>query len=785
MNEKTLRILEYDKIKQMLRDYCVSAKAKAACDDLLPYQNKSAVEQALAETSEAFAALVKKDVHVGVIGDVGYALKMAEIGSSLNAGQLLQISDAMRTARHLKKYIEEIDSNFCKVPILSGHALTIGNFKAIEAEVERCIISEHEIADNASSQLRQIRRSIDNKEAQIRSKLDGMIASSSMQKYLQDSIVTIRQDRFVIPVKSEHKGHIKGIVHDQSGSGATFYIEPMAIVNLNNELRELTIAEKREIERILMELSQLIAQQVVEIRLTIDALTRLDFIFAKGKLSIAQRGCAAEISAARHIVIKNGKHPLIAGDQVVPINFRLGQNFTSLLITGPNTGGKTVSLKTVGLFALMTQSGLHIPADHGSMFPIFSGVYADIGDEQSIEQSLSTFSSHMKNIVDIIDHVDARTLVLFDELGAGTDPTEGAALAMAILNDVKAKGALSVATTHYSELKHFALATEGFANASVEFDVVTLSPTYRLLIGVPGKSNAFEISKKLGLSEAIIDSANRLIDKENIAFEDVLSAIEDNRRQSEADRDEAIRLKLEAQKLFDKAAEKQNKTENQRSRLLREAKAEARQLLKQTRAESDQLLRDLKSLRQQAGFDNKRFEQLRQGLRAREKELQPAIEKQVAGEVPKKLRLGQEVLITTLGQKGSVIALPDQRGEVQLQVGIIKMTANIDDLRIVEQTSNTKKKQRTKYGGDISAVVAKREVDLRGQTLEEAMFNLDKYLDDALLSHHNQVTVIHGIGTGVLKRGLTDFLRRHSHVKTMRPGAFGEGGAGVTIVTLK
>ncbi len=786
MNQKTLRILEYDKIKTMLRDYCVSHRAKLACDALEPFKTKLEVERALDETTEAFNALVKKDVHVGAIGDVDYALKMAEIGSSLNAAQLLQMNDSLRTARNLKKYINDIAANFCEVPILSGYALTIGNFSAIESEIERCIVSETEISDAASAQLRQIRRSSEQKQAQIRLRLDSMISSSNMQKYLQDSLITIRQDRFVIPVKSEHKSHIKGIVHDQSGSGATSYIEPIAIVNLNNELRELAIAERREIERILLEISQMIAAEADRIRMTLSALTRLDFILAKGKLSIALRGAAAQINDAHKIVIKNGKHPLIARQSVVPITFYIGEDFTSLLITGPNTGGKTVTLKTVGLFSLMTQSGLHIPADHGSTFPIFEGVYADIGDEQSIEQSLSTFSSHMKNIVDIIDRVDRRTLVLFDELGAGTDPTEGAALAMAILNDVKSKGALSVATTHYSELKHFALATAGFANASVEFDVVTLSPTYRLLIGVPGKSNAFQISKKLGLNEAIIASANRLIDKENIAFEEVLGAIEENRRQSEAARDEAIRLKLEAQKINDKAVDKQQRVEAQRNRVLKEAKEEARHLIKQTRAEADALLRELKEMRQNIDFDNRRFEQIRRDLKRKDKALQPSLERQESGAIPKRLKIGQEVMIATLGQRGAVLSLPDGRGDVQLQVGIMKMNANIEDLRIVEQSGAAKQRAKAKRAArDVSAHVVKREIDLRGQTLDEAELNLDKYLDDAALSRHDEVTVIHGVGTGVLKRGLNAFMKHHPHVKSVRPGAFGEGGAGVTIVKIK
>lgn len=788
MNDKSLRVLEYDKIRQMLVGYCVSPRAKQMAQQLMPSTQLSQVNIWQAQTSEAQQSLYKQSVHIGKIADIDEGIKIAIIGSILKNRQLLDIADTLRTARTLKRHItNQVDDNIA-LPILTSYSEQIGIFKTLEEDIERCILTEEEISDNASTTLYNIRRAIENKHAQIRNKLDRIISSDRMQKYLQDALVTIRQDRFVIPVKAEHKSHIKGLVHDQSASGATSYIEPIEIVNLNNELRELGIDERREIERILKMLTAGVAENGEAIKQTLQALVMLDFIYAKGKLSLSYKGAQPNVVESFNIRIKNGKHPLIPQDEVVPSNFYLGENFSSLLITGPNTGGKTVTLKTVGLFALMCQSGLHLPCDYGTHFPVFSRIYADIGDEQSIEQSLSTFSSHMKNIVDILEHVSERSLVLFDELGAGTDPTEGAALAMAILKYVQSKGALSVATTHYSELKHFALSQEGFENASVEFDVTTLSPTYRLLIGVPGKSNAFEISRKLGLKNHIIDSANRFLDSDSIEFEEILAAIERDKLSAEADRDTALKLKLDAEKLMARAKSSDDKIKNQRERALREAKEEARELIKVAKEEADQLVREIREMRSAANIDNRKLEGIRRDLQSKDKALRTGLNLAVDddGDVPTQLTIGQEVAIATLGQNGTVTDLPDDKGIVGLQVGIMKMSAPLSDLRVI--AGATKKKQKPKNHGesrDVSAVRVSAEVDLRGQNLDDAMLMLDKYLDDATISGLRTVTIIHGVGTGVLKKGLTDFMRRHPHVSKMRPGAFGEGGAGVTIVELK
>ncbi|MCK8058713.1 MULTISPECIES: endonuclease MutS2 [unclassified Fusibacter] len=795
MNEKSLRVLEYAKIKNMVREYCVSNHAKKTVDELMPSTEVEDVVNWQAETTEASRVLLKSsNIHMGRIGELEEYLKIASIGSTLFNRSLLEIGDTLRTARLLKKYIERQPDETLDIPVLLGYSGQMYEFKTIEEAIERCIISDTEMSDNASAKLRQIRKSIDSKHAQIRSRLDKIVSSDSMQKYLQDALVTIRQDRFVIPVKSEHKSHIKGLVHDQSASGATFYIEPMEIVELNNQLRELGIDEQREIERILLELTGMVAEHVDAIRSTYEALVHLDFVFAKAKLSVKMRAVEPVLSETPYIRIKNGKHPLIPSDEVVPTNFYLGDSFESLLITGPNTGGKTVTIKTVGLFSLMYQSGLHVPADHGTTMPILSAVYADIGDEQSIEQSLSTFSSHMTNIVDILDHVSPNCLVLFDELGAGTDPTEGAALAMAILKYVKACGALSVATTHYSELKQFALTNEGFENASVEFDVETLSPTYRLLIGVPGKSNAFEISRKLGLNHHIIESAGHFIDNDSIEFEEILHAIEENRKASESDRDTAIRLRMDAEKLKERMEKAEHKIRDQRDKVLREAKLEAKGLLKAAKDEADTLVKEIRSMKSATNIDNKRLDEIRKNLKSKSDQMNTGlmIGDQMNGDVPDSFKLGQSVMVTTLGQKGAIVELPDDKNMVQVQVGIMRMSVKVDDLRTIEEPKAAIKKSiyspaKGKAKGEraIKSTSIRNEVDLRGQNLDEAMMALDKYLDNAMLSSLEQVTVIHGVGTGVLKKGLTEFMRKHPHVKSQRPGAYGEGGAGVTIVELK
>lgn len=796
MNKKTLRVLEYDKILEKLWENCVSEEAKWRVEEMQPSIDSREISQWQAETSEAQALIIKAGTfHIGPIKNLKMYLKIAAIGSMLQPKQLLDLGDTLRTARILKTHIERHQNEDFLMPMMTGYTGQMQVFKNIEQEIERCIVSETEISSQASQKLAQIRKAIESKNTQIRNRLDKIVTSDRMQKYLQDSLVTIRQDRFVIPIKAEHKTHIKGLVHDQSSSGATFYIEPIEIVELNNELKELHLDEQKEIERILRAITAMVGQVQEAISLTYDALVHLDFVMAKGRLSVDMNAIEPLVSKDKTMKIKRGKHPLIPKEVVVPTQFHMGQTFTSLLITGPNTGGKTVTLKTVGLFALMFQSGLHLPAEHGTVMPVFEKIYADIGDEQSIEQSLSTFSSHMTNIVDILQHVDSETLVLFDELGAGTDPTEGAALAMAILRFVKAVGALCVSTTHYSELKHFALTNDGFENACVEFDIKTLSPTYHLLIGVPGKSNAFEISRKLGLDEHIIESALRFIDTDSIALEDVLQSIEANRRQAEADRDQAIQVKLDAEKLKDRLARAEQKVNDQRDRVLREAKLEAKKILKEAKETVDVMVKELKDM-QQGALDHKRIEQMRRDLNDSVKDMHTgeALAVTVEGIVPKNLRLGQDIFVTTIGQAGTIVELPNAKGEVQVQCGIMKMSVLLKDLRITSKKEVKQKKSRFtpatgNTGGQThraeTRLAVSSEIDVRGTDLDEAMMRVDRYLDQVSQSSLEQVVIIHGVGTGVLKKGLTDFLRHHHHVKTHRPGAYGEGGAGVTIVVVK
>ncbi len=784
MNLRSQRVLEFDKILERLSELCISEVSKARAKNLHPFYEIEAIDRALDETSEAESAILKNDVALGKIIDIKAYLQQALIGSVLHNKQLLDIADTLRTARKLKKYIQNIASEG-DYPILLELANNIVANKNLEEAIEAAIKSETLIYDNASHKLAQIRRSIDNKNAEIRSKLDSMVQSPSFGKYLQDNLITIRDDRFVLPIRSEHKKHVKGIVHDQSGSGSTFYIEPLAIVNLNNQLRELFLAEKAEIEAILRELTLKVAEDNVNINQTLSVTEELDFILAKGKLSIAMKATRPTINQMMQIVIKNGKHPLLEVEKVVPINFNLGDGFRSLLITGPNTGGKTVTLKTVGLFALMAQSGLHLPATAGTSFPVFKQIFADIGDEQSIEQSLSTFSSHMTNIVEIINNISADSLVLFDELGAGTDPTEGAALAMAILSDVYQKNALTVATTHYSELKHFALAQNGFQNASVEFDVESLSPTYKLLIGVAGKSNAFAISQKLGLNADIIYNAKSFLDEETISFEDAMQVVESDKKRLSKELEEAERLKADAQILFKRAEETAAKAKLKREKNIANAKAEANKIVREAKAEVESLLKDLRKFKAEGQVDFKKLEELRQRARKQEKSLQSGIvnDQIVVGEIPKKLKIGQEVTVASINQRASVLTLPNEKGELRVQVGIMKMDVNIQDLRLAEATKA--KKYQFEKSREFSAAVVRSEIDLRGLNLDEAINRLDKYLDDAAISKLPQVTVIHGIGTGVLKKGLTKFMKKHSHVKSMRTGAYGEGGAGVTVVTMR
>lgn len=789
MNEKALRVLEFNKVIEMLEAKASSSLGKEFCRELKPSSDLSIVKQWLSETTEASGMMLQVGTPpIGPFYDLKNSLKLAEIGGCLSPKQLLEVADSLRTSRSVKKFITSSGMNRETYPVLYATADRIQNQLELEKHIELCIIGESQISDHASPELKRIRRGIESKNAAIRSKLESMITSPAYQKYLQDAIITIRQDRFVIPVKSEHKNQVKGLVHDQSAKGSTFYIEPLAVVELNNELRELLIQEQKEIERILRVLTGEVADVSGAIGTNIEAMTQLDFLFAKGKLSLDMRAVEPEVNTVKRFRIKNGRHPLISKDVVVPSNVWLGDKFSTLLITGPNTGGKTVTLKTVGLITLMAQAGLHVPADYGTEVAIFDEVFADIGDEQSIEQSLSTFSSHMTNIVRILKEVTPDSLVLFDELGAGTDPTEGAALAMAILDQLLSKGIRTMATTHYSELKEFAIVTEGIENACVEFNVETLSPTYKLLIGIPGKSNAFEISQKLGLDTKIIAYAKEYIHKDDIRFEDILANIEKSQRQIEQERDEAIRMRLEVEKLKRSLQEKEDKWLRQRDDLVRKSKEEARELLKQAKDEADEIIKSLRDIKSSADASrNKDVEEMRKRLLLGiDRTSESVIKSEAVNEfAPDSLLVGDSVRVLSINQEGTVITLPNDKGDLTVQVGLMKMNVNLKQLAIINKKKKDEKVfQKVREFTAKSATISP-EIDVRGNNTEEAISIIDKYLDDAAISSLSQVRIIHGKGTGALRKGLHEHFRGHPHVKKFEDAAYNEGGSGATVITLK
>jgi DNA mismatch repair protein MutS2 len=789
MNEKALRVLEYNKVMEMLENKASSSLGKALCQALKPSSTFDEVIAWQKETTEATGMLIQIGTPpIGPFFELSSALKLSTIGGCLTPKQLLEIGDSLRTSRTIKKYISSNGAGRDTYPVMFGLADRIHNHVELEKHIELCIISESLVSDNASSELKKIRRSIESKNTAIRNKLESMITSPVYQKYLQDSLITIRQDRFVIPVKSEHKNQVKGLVHDQSAKGSTFYIEPLAVVELNNELRELHIDEQKEIERILRMLTGEVALVAGSIGDNIEAMSKIDFLFAKGKLALDMKAVEPEINQERKFRIKNGRHPMLPKNIVVPSNIWLGEHFTSLLITGPNTGGKTVTLKTVGLLTLMAQAGLHVPADYGTQLSIFDEVFADIGDEQSIEQSLSTFSSHMTNIVKILSDVTPNSLVLFDELGAGTDPTEGAALAMAILDQLRSKQIRSLATTHYSELKEYAIVTDGIENACVEFDVETLSPTYKLLIGIPGKSNAFEISQKLGLDKQIINYAKEYIHKDDIRFEDILANIEKSQRQVEQERDEAIRMRLEIEKLKNSLKEKEDKWLKQRDDLTRKAKDEARELLKQAKDEADEIIKELRSIKTTVDQSrNKDVEEMRRRLiEGIDRTSDSVIKSEAINEfAPEHLMVGDSVRVLSINQEATVVSLPNDKGDLTVQVGLMKMNVNLKQLVVI-----SKKKKDEKIYNKVREFSAKSasissEIDVRGNNTEEAIGIIDKYLDDAALSSLSQVRIIHGKGTGALRKGLHEHFRNHPHVKKFEDAAYNEGGNGATVIVLK
>ncbi len=791
MNEKSLRVLEYDKIKKMLSERTVSALGRTYVEDLNPITDFYKVEDRLKETSDAAAYLWRKGgAPFGGIHDIRSALKRVELGSTLGTSELLRVGDVLRCGRVIKQFLtNDVPADWEGNTVLElGHQMT--SFKQLEDVISNAIISEEEISDRASPELFSIRKSIRQKQDGIKDKLSSIIRSNDYKKIMQDAVVTIRSDRYVIPIKQEFKSQVPGLIHDMSSSGATVFVEPITIVEANNEIKTLLIKEQREIERILEELSAKVAEIRVELGINVEILSRLDFMFAKAKLSRDMNGIRPHLLNKRQIKIKQGRHPLLEKHSVVPIDIELGNEFSTLVITGPNTGGKTVTLKTVGLFVIMLQSGLHIPVKEGSEFGMFGSVYADIGDEQSIEQSLSTFSSHMKNIVQILNDADEGSLVLFDELGAGTDPTEGAALAIAILEGLTKRGICTMATTHYSELKIYAMTTDKVQNACCEFDVETLRPTYRLLVGVPGKSNAFAISQKLGLDAYIIHKAKEYLSQDNIRFEDVLSDIEKNRTQAEKEKDAASVLKREIEDLKIEAKKEKDRINKEKSSIIAKAKEEARAIVMNTRYESEELLDRLKELHKQGITANseRSLQEARAGVRNLdniEGELVDSFVTHEYIEAPKDLKPGETVLMINLNQKATVLEKPDSDGQVMVQAGIMKVKVNTKQLkRINEQKESLEKINRVRVAG-VKASNVKLELDLRGLNVEESIEKVDKYIDDAVLAGLHEVSIIHGKGTGILRKAIHAHFHNHTHVAAYRLGNYGEGDTGVTIVELK
>ena len=791
MDDRTIRVLEFDKIRELLAGECVSPMGEELARALVPSTFMIEITRWQRETTEAWEYLTKMGVSpVHPFDDIRDALDRSRLGAALMIPQILAVGRVLSQSRTLRRALEEGGD---PTSLLYGYALSLVSLRGTEEEIARCIVSEEEVADNASPDLYRIRRDIRSCHARIRDRMNRMIHSPEMAKYLQDPIITMRNDRYVVPVRQEFRAQIPGLVHDQSGSGATLFVEPMAVVEINNELKELLGREREEIHRILLELTAQIGRNAAEILQAVETMAQLDFIFAKAKLSSNTHASPPTILPKGELRIVRGRHPLIDPKKVVPIDLQLGGAFTSLIVTGPNTGGKTVTLKTCGLFAMMAQSGLHVPGDEGCTFPVYQRLFADIGDEQSIEQSLSTFSSHMVNIVRIMAEVDSQSLVLLDELGAGTDPTEGAALAISILERLKAVGASVAATTHYSELKAYALSTEGVENASVEFDVESLRPTYRLSIGIPGKSNAFEISRKLGLDPVVIDRAKDYLSKEQIRFEDVIQNAEYHRQLAEKERLVAEQAAREMEDLKRQVEKERRRLEEQRTKIVQEAKEDARRTIRRAKAEADELIGQLKALKQSAmsAEIDRGIQQVRDNLREKERSLMEDDAPENAGEMGEKVtavQAGDRVYITGIGQQAVVISPVDAKGMVAVQVGPMKMSAKLSSLRALtkEERKEAKRAERAENRTSVLRVnTVPLELDIRGLSAEEGVMAADKYLDDAFLSGVSEVSIIHGKGTGILREAITRMLRKHRHVKEFRIGKYGEGETGVTIVRLK
>lgn len=783
MKERTLRVLEYHKIQENLASFAKSEPGKEKCLTLLPSIHREEIVEAQKDTAEAYRAVLKKsNPPLFGIRDQGDSFVRLEKGAMLSTRALMFLGDLLRGAEAMQSYFSADEEGYHR---LKGMIQTLVPLRGLREEIFRIILSEEEIADDATPTLKRIRMSIKKKEADVKDRLNQFLRNQDTQKKLQENLITIRDGRYVLPVRADAKGSFPGIVHDQSASKQTLYIEPMSIVTLNNEIRELEVQEQEEIEKILRDLSNLCRGHVDEFRVNQNTLELLDFIFAKGNYALTVDGTMPNFETKEGIKLIEARHPLLDPKTVVPIDVTMGKEYTTVVITGPNTGGKTVTLKTVGLHVLMAQSGLHIPVKEGANLPVFDQVFSDIGDEQSIEQSLSTFSSHMVNIVSILDEMTPHSLVLFDELGAGTDPTEGAALAISILEQLLEKEIYTIATTHYSQLKLFALNTEGVKNASVEFDVKTLRPTYRLQIGLPGKSNAFEISRRLGLSESIIDHAKQQISEENIEFEDVLTRIESQSKEVMMARKRWEEKLAELEAKEEKLEKTLLQAEHRKEKAREDGRAEAQKIIDDARIKAQMII---DTLEDEKGNAQKAAARAKQALREEERKLAPkgqSLKKKTTKEIPKELTLGETVRVLTMDAEGQVLTLPDKNNQISVQVGILKMTVGLDEIEKVSQDrvekgqTSMSKMLRERRQEDIS-----NRLDLRGDRLDKAVVKVERFIDSSILSNMKTIEIIHGKGTGSLRAGITELLKSHPMVKTFRLGSIKEGGDGVTIVEL-
>lgn len=792
MNEKALKTLEYTKIRERLTAQALSPMGKEKCNELVPLDDLSEIIREQRETTEAVNMALKKGrLPLGGIKDIRSHLERAKAGGVLAIDELMAVGEFLYVCRKVKNYSKQENKSDI-FPVLEDYFEIVKTINTVENEINRCILNEQEVSDDASSGLRAVRREIRNANGSIRDKLNSIIYSAAYKTMLQDAVITIRNDRYCVPVRAEYQSSFPGMVHDRSNTGSTVFMEPTAVIQLNNKIKELQSKEKEEIEKILAELTSIVAENADVMEANLNVIGHLDFVFAKAELSLKMNGSEPKFNNDGIIDIRKGRHPLLDEKAVVPIDINIGRDFNTLLITGPNTGGKTVALKTLGLFTIMGQAGLHIPAFDSSELAVFDEVFADIGDEQSIEQSLSTFSAHMTNIVRILENVTSKSLVLFDELGAGTDPTEGAALAMAIIQHLHEMNVRTAVTTHYSELKVYALSTDGVENACCEFNVDTLRPTYKLLIGIPGKSNAFAISKKLGLPDFVINSAKDFISSENVKFEDVITDLEISKKSVIYEQERAEQYRKEAERLKNEVEAQRAKINEQKEKIISDARAEARMVYQQAKEESDRIIKELnKAAREKAGQNklNEKRSELKGKVSAMDELIEKSRRKKVATVKPiKDLKQGDDVYVLSFDRTGTALSAPDSNGDVMVQCGNMKIKVPLTELTYYEakkeQKQNNSRNISSKVRAGKSQYIAS-EIDCRGQNVEEGIGNIDKYLDDAYLAGLKTVTIIHGKGTGVLRAAVQKYLRTNPHVKSYRPGTFGEGEMGVTIVELK